>query len=154
MATLSLLQHFTVTIDGETYDGGSTTVAQTITVAGETLFDRTYSIVDSTITEVFQAGATADDDLTDWEFIYMVSAADAEVRIIVDKGADVGIQGMVLPLRAGVPQLLTGGDVSRTNANVDGALAADWISGADVIDAIEVYQASGSAAKFRIFAVR
>ncbi len=157
MAVLSITQSYSVEIDGQTYTGGSTT-AQTVTVAGETIFDRTYSVTTATLTEIFQAGATANDDLADWIFMFIQSDVAAEIRLIMGKGSSSSTtrHGLVMALAAGVPLMLTGGDGSRgATSEIDDALAATWPDNAvGVIDAIEISQTSGGAGKVRVVAIR
>lgn len=162
MAILSVKQSYSVTIDGQVYTGGSET-AETITVAGETIFDRTYSIDSSTTvqTEVFRAGSAATDDIADWEFLFFLSDQDAHIRIVKDETSGTPAtdgHGLVIALRAGVPFMWTGGDVSKgaTAGTVDADLASTgWADdAAGVLNAVEYNQQSGATAKLRVVAIR
>ena len=160
MAVLSITQSYSIVIDGQTFSGGSTT-ADTVTLAGETIFDRTYSITGSATaqTEIFRAGSAATDDLADWEFLFIQSDQDGHIRIVMNEGTGTESttkHGLVIALRAGIPFMWPGGDGSKgiTGANVDSDLeAAGWAAeAAGVLDAIE-FNATATA-KVRVVAIR
>ena len=163
MATLSVIQSYSVVIDGHTFTGGSGT-ADTFPVAGETIFDRIYSITSSTTvaTEIFRAGSAVTDDIADWEFLFIESDVAAEIRLVMNEGggATETRHGLVIALRAGAPLMFTGGDASRgtTDANVDDNLASGgsdvFSEAAGVIDAIEYNQRSGGVGVVRVVAIR
>ncbi len=158
MAVLSITQSYTITIDGQTYTGGSTT-ADTVTLSGETIFDRTYSITGGVLTEIFRAGSAATDDLADWGFMFIQSDVVGQIRIMTNEGGTAGTDqhGFILSVAAGIPLMLTGGDVSRGEAagasGTVGDLAFDWTNeAASVIDTVE-FDATLTA-KVRIVAIR
>ena len=161
MAVLSITQAYTIVIDNQTYTGGSTT-ADTVTLSGETIFDRTYSITGSTTaqTEIFRAGSAATDDLADWGFLFIESDVDGFIRMVKDETiGDPGTDqhGLVIAVRAGIPFMWTGGDVSKGvlgAATVDADLAATgWADdAAGVLNAIE-FNAT-TTAKVRVVAIR
>ena len=156
MANLSIIQSYSVEIDGQTYTGGSGT-AVTVSVAGETIFDRTYNITTSTATEVFRAGSAVTDDLADWVFMFLLSDVAGEVRVVTNVGNTAGTttHGFVLQMAAGMPLMLTGGDASRQGStDIDTFANNPFDDAADVIDAVDFFQSSGGASKLRIVAIR
>ena len=160
MAILSLTQSYSIQIDGQTYTGGSTTAA-TITAAGETIFDRTYSATSGIQTEVFQAGSGVNDDLADWVFMFFQSDVAGELRFTVNKaGSTLGQDqhGFVIALAASIPFMMTGGDASRYDPSstelVDDKTANPFAGTASVIDFIDFNQVSGGAGKLRVVAIR
>jgi len=158
MAVLSITQSYSVTIDGQTFSGGSTTAA-TVTVAGETIVDRTYSVTTATIQELLRLGSNTDDDLADFVFLFVLSDVAAEMRVQTDTDDDGSgaRQGFAIQLAAGIPLMLTGGDASRADTLVDSTIVPNvgWATGTvDVIEAIDYYQTSGGAGKVRVVAIR
>ena len=163
MAILSITQSYTIVIDGQTYTGGSKTAA-TVTLAGETIFDRIYSIAGSATaqTEIFRAGPSTTvetNDIVDWGFLFIQSDVDGHIRIVMNEttGTPAGNQhGLVIALRAGIPFMWPGGDGSKGESagNIDSDLeAAGWAAeAAGVLNAIEYN--STATAQVRVVAIR
>lgn len=158
MATIAVVQNYTITIDGQVFSGGSSS-PDTFTLAGETIYDRTFSVVTGTLTEIFLAGSAATDDLVDWGFLFIESSVAAEICLKMGHSSGTTSttrHGLVIELRAGVPLMFTGGDASRgDSADVDNVITSTWPGdAAGVIDAVEYSQTSGGASKVRVVAIR
>ena len=150
MANVNLYTKFDFTdADGNLYSDGSTTTAKTITITNGEIFDRTYKIASSTITEIL-----SDAKIATFDFLYIESDQAAEIQLVCTQGGSAPTlqNGWVVKLNAGVPFVLANDD-SRTQGNT-GALAS-WESAwtAGVVDAIEYYQTTGSDAKVRVVAI-
>ena len=150
MANVNLYTKFDFTdADGNLYSDGSTTTAKTITITNGEIFDRTYKIASSTITEIL-----SDAKIATFDFLYIESDQAAEIQLVCTQGGSAPTlqNGWVVKLNAGVPFVLANDD-SRNQGNT-GALAS-WESAwtAGVVDAIEYYQATGSDAKVRVVAI-
>ena len=150
MANVNLYTKFDFTdADGNLYSDGSTTTAKTITITNGEIFDRTYKIASSTITEIL-----SDAKIATFDFLYIESDQAAEIQLVCTHGGPAPTlqNGWVVKLNAGVPFVLANDD-SRNQGNT-GALAS-WESAwtAGVVDAIEYYQTTGSDAKVRVVAI-
>ena len=150
MANVNLYTKFDFTdADGNLYSDGSTTTAKTITITNGEIFDRTYKIASSTITEIL-----SDAKIATFDFLYIESDQAAEIQLVCTQGGSAPTlqNGWVVKLNAGVPFVLANDD-SRNQGNT-GALAS-WESAwtAGVVDAIEYYQTTGSDAKGRVGAI-
>ena len=150
MANVNLYTKFDFTdADGNLYSAGSTPTAKTITITNGEIFDRTYKIASSTITEIL-----SDDKIATFDFLYIESDQAAEIQLVCTQGGSAPTlqNGWVVKLNAGVPFVLANDD-SRNQGNT-GALAS-WESAwtAGVVDAIEYYQTTGSDAKVRVVAI-
>tara|TARA_Y100000593_G_scaffold70594_1_gene129541 strand:+ start:3968 stop:4423 length:456 start_codon:yes stop_codon:yes gene_type:complete len=150
MANVNLYTKFDFTdADGNLYSDGSTTTAKTITITNGEIFDRTYKIASSTITEIL-----SDAKIATFDFLYIESDQAAEIQLVCTQGGSAPTlqNGWVVKLNAGVPFVLANDD-SRNQGNT-GALAS-WESAwtAGVVDAIEYYQTTGSDAKVRVVAI-
>ena len=150
MANVNLYTTFAFTdADGNLYSDGSTTTAKTITITNGEIFDRTYKIASSTITEIL-----SDAKIATFDFLYIESDQAAEIQLVCTQGGSAPTlqNGWVVKLNAGVPFVLANDD-SRNQGNT-GALA-NWESAwtAGVVDAIEYYQTTGSDAKVRVGAI-
>jgi hypothetical protein len=150
MANVNLYTKFDFTdADGNLYSDGSTTTAKTITITNGEIFDRTYKIASSTITEIL-----SDAKIATFDFLYIESDQAAEIQLVCTQGGSAPTlqNGWVVKLNAGVPFVLANDD-SRNQGNT-GALASwetAWTAG--VVDAIEYYQTTGSDAKVRVVAI-
>ena len=150
MANVNLYTKFDFSdADGNLYSDGSTTTAKTITITNGEIFDRTYKIASSTITEIL-----SDAKIATFDFLYIESDQAAEIQLVCTQGGSAPTlqNGWVVKLNAGVPFVLANDD-SRNQGNT-GALAS-WESAwtAGVVDAIEYYQTTGSDAKVRVVAI-
>ena len=150
MANVNLYTKFDFTdADGNLYSDGSTTTAKTITITNGEIFDRTYKIASSTITEIL-----SDAKIATFDFLYIESDQAAEIQLVCTQGGSAPTlqNGWVVKLNAGGPFVLANDD-SRNQGNT-GALAS-WESAwtAGVVDAIEYYQTTGSDAKVRVVAI-
>jgi hypothetical protein len=160
MPNVSLYTKFSYTDGrGNVYSGGSTTTAKTIAAGTDAVYDRTYSIGATTITEIL-----SDTLLADFDFLWIESNVVAEIQLMCNEGGTLSGNNIenafVLKLNAGVPLALHNDD-SRNRGNSDGTFNEsthqdeidNWQThwSADTIDRIEFY-ASG-AALVRVFAV-
>ena len=135
--------------DGNLYSDGSTTTSKTISVTNGEIFDRTYKIEHTTLTEIL-----SDSKIATFDFLYIESDQAAEIQLVCTQGgsAPTLVNGWVVKLNAGVPFVLANDD-SRNQGNT-GALASwetAWTAG--VVDAIEYYHSTGTDAKVRVVAI-
>ena len=162
MANVNLYTKFDFTdADGNLYSDGSTTTAKTITITNGEIFDRTYKIASSTITEIL-----SDAKIATFDFLYIESDQAAEIQLVCNEGGTLSSDnienGWVVKLNAGVPFVLANDD-SRNMGNMNGTFnesnhqseidswETNWT--ADTIDRIEYYQTTGSDAKVRVVAI-
>ena len=138
--------------DGNLYSDGSTTTSKTISVTNGEIFDRTYKVTNTTLTEIL-----SDSKIATFDFLYIESDQAAEIQLVCNEGGTTGSSnlenGWVVKLNAGVPFVLANDD-SRNQAgsasNID-TWESNWT--ADTIDRIEYYHSTGSAAKVRVVAI-
>lgn len=81
--------------------------------------------------------------ITEFDFFWLVSDQDLKLELTVDRGADNGLEELVVIVAAGTPFRLIYNDAL---ANYSGTLSAGT---ADVIDEIVVRNESGSTASIR-----
>lgn len=154
MGTLSLTTHFTFTETGTldddyTITGGSTTAGDTITITNYK--DQTYSVAGTTLVTLWDDS----DNVNSFVFCWIDSDVDVEIQFVCNEGGTTGgsnlAGGFVIKLKAGVPFVLPNDD-SRNHGDavthID-SWETNW--NADTIDRIECYNATGGAAKVRIF---
>tara|TARA_Y100000593_G_scaffold90801_1_gene178036 strand:+ start:539 stop:1057 length:519 start_codon:yes stop_codon:yes gene_type:complete len=166
---VSITQHFTYTVNGVVYTGGSTTTPVTLSVGGKEVFDRTYVIGSGTsnVQEILSCGSDATDNITNFDYLFITSDKDAFVQLLCDESGawDDGTPGhqnaFVLKLTANIPLILSSDyarnldDLSGTfnEANYDSEIDTwelDWAVG--VIDRVEYYHAAGGDAVVRVVA--
>jgi hypothetical protein len=162
MANVNLTVQFDYTdAAGNVYSDGSTSVAKTIAIDGDEIFDRTYAVNSGTITEIL-----SDDKISSFDFLWIESDQAGEVQLVCNEGGTLSgddiENGFVLSLNAGIPLVLCNDD-SRNMGNMDGTFGetqhqdeiddwqVDWSAG--VIDRIEWYHTTGAAAKVRVIAI-
>jgi len=150
-ASVNVYQKFDVTIDGVKYEGGSLTTAQTVALVSDVIYDRTFSVAASTLTELMQVGATTTDDIGDFDFLMVVSDKTGQLQLVTDESGANPL-GLVVPLVANIPFILGSDDsMNGTIANIN-TWETTWV--ADVIDRLEFYHTNtGQTAKVRVFAV-
>tara|TARA_Y100000114_G_C11759432_1_gene328711 strand:- start:3082 stop:3573 length:492 start_codon:yes stop_codon:yes gene_type:complete len=162
MPNVSLFTKFSYTDGrGNVFTDGSTTSAITISAASDEVFDRTYSVTDTTIKELWN-----DTLMADFDFLYIISTVDAEIQLMCSEGGTLSsgnIQNaFCLKLLAGKPFFLCTDD-SRNMGNMNGTFdetnhgneidtwETNWV--VDQIDRVEYYQSSGGSGLVRVFAV-
>lgn len=165
MADVSLTQHFTYTVNGVTYTDGSLTTAQTYTIDSTQVFDKTYRISVSTVTELLSCGAAPDDgsssdNLANFDFLWIKSDLAGEIQFLCNEGGTVGSNnledGMVFKVKPNIPFILVNDD-SRTLGDCEDPMnESNYLTEIDlwedtarypvgVIDRIEWYHSTGTA---------
>ena len=170
MGTINFYTKFDYTdAAGNLYSDGSTSVAHTITVVSDEIFDRTYSIgPTATLTTLLN-----DDLISDFDFLWIESDQQAEIQLVCnelgvhdtaasDDSDDTALaNGWVVKLEAGIPFCLHNDD-SRNRGDVGGNIGTNYLSeqstwetswNKDVIDRIEFYHETGSVAKVSVIAI-
>ena len=162
MANVNLYIKFDYTdADGNVYSDGSTTAAKTINIDGGEIFDRTYKVTNTTITEIL-----SDAMISDFDFLYIESDQAGEIQLVCNEGGTASgsniENGFCLAINAGLPFVLTNDD-SRNMGDMTGTInesnhqseidtwETNWT--ADTIDRIEWYHSTGVAAKVRVIAI-
>lgn len=143
MATLSVYQYFTVTIDDRTVTGGSLSTAKSVTIADDELADQTFKVAPTTAVKIWDKTVNA--AMGDFDFLWLETDLDVLVQFTTDVGtADdydtkelkgsgtAGTMGPALVLASDDTQLTAG-----TIDTFDGA--------ADTVDEIWVYNESAAA---------
>lgn len=165
MANVNLYIKFDYTdADGNVYSDGSTTTAKTINIDGGEIFDRTYSVATTTLTEIL-----SDAIISDFDFLYIESDQAGEIQLVCNESGVIGTgddgdleNGFVLGVTAGIPIVLSNDDSRNRGDMLDTVNAAnyatemdDWHSTwvADTIDRIQWYHSTGVAAKVRVIAI-
>ena len=161
--SISLTTHFTVTVDdsdNHTISGGSTTAANTISLASEAYFDQRFIIGATTLQELWSdSNATGN-----FDFLWIESNAAVELQLMCNEGGTLSGNNIenafCVKMTAGIPFVLSNDD-SRNMGNMDGTFGESqhqdeidnwethWI--ADTIDRIECYNPTGSNVEVRIF---
>ena len=148
MSTVSLTAHFTTTIDGdEVTDGSLTTpISHSIGTAGsEIIYDKIFSIAASGGTaKVFDVADNQ--NLTDFEFLWIVPSVDVLIQLNVDDNNGVGERFFTFRAKANVPFIMS--------SNVAFANSSDSFGGtSDFLERINVKNDGSSAAKVRVIAL-
>ncbi len=149
-ATLKLIRYAIVDIDGKPYRLGHLTEEVTITLGDELVHEHVHSVGPGTIVKIFDV----DEDLADFDFLWIESDLDVMLEFVVDDDADVGEVASTFPLEGsgtansyGVPFIL-GRDDAYANYTV--AFAAGTL---DVIETIRARNLDDTdTARVHIFA--
>tara|TARA_R110000765_G_scaffold417018_1_gene519230 strand:+ start:162 stop:656 length:495 start_codon:yes stop_codon:yes gene_type:complete len=161
MPTLSLMTHFTVSIDDDDAHivaGGSTTTADTFTI--NYYDDKRITVADAGLVTLWNDDST----VSNFDFLWIESNVAVEIQLLCNEGGTLAgnniENGFVIKLTAGVPFVLSNDD-SRNMGNMDGTFGEsqhqdeidNWQThwAADTIDRIECYNGTGGAAKVRCF---
>ena len=161
MATVNVYMKWDYTGNDDTYSSGSTTSAKTITT-GNNVYDRTFVITASNITELWSDSVVG---VADFDFLSIESNAnDSYIQLVCNEGGTLAgnniENGFCFKLDANKPFILFN-DVSMNMGNMNGTFnesnhqleidswETNWT--ADTIDRIEFY--STNTATVRIFAV-
>lgn len=137
MATLSAIQHFTMTLaDGSTFEVGSKTTPQTVTLTNGTVVEIVDVIADNYGEDVlWTAGGGG---LDSFEALMFYADEDVWLEFRTDLGA--GAQYIVRKFSGGVWHLWTADDIASAAASVlDGAVLVDDTDYAQ-IDQIECHR--------------
>ena len=153
MANVNLTVQFDYTdAAGNVYSDGSTSVAKTIAIDGDEIFDRTYAINSGTLTAILN-----NDKIASFDFLWIESDQAGEVQLVCNEGGTTGASnlenGFVIALNAGIPLILANDDSRNQGSaatNID-SWQTNWT--ADVIDRIQWYHTTGAAAKVRVIAI-
>lgn len=165
MPTVSVYNYFTVTVGDQTYTGGSLSSAQSI-ATGSVVFDKSVSVANTTLTELLQVGSGVNDDIGDFDFLFITSDQDGDIQLVTNEGGVIGgsnlENGFVLKLHANKPLMLCNDDSRNRGDMAAGVDATNYAAemdtwettwAADTIDRVEFYHSTGTAATVRIFAV-
>lgn len=134
MATLSIIQYVTATLDGETLSIGSQTTPNNLTVAGAKI-DNTYTIATSTTLT-----AWAGTNPSDFDFLCIIAldSEDVAVELTTDANNGVGDEYHTIKLKQDIPFILARDDsLANNTGNFSGTF--------DVIDTIKIRNTSASA---------
>ena len=143
MATISLYQKFTVTIDGKEICGGSRSAPLSITAATGDYLDITHTIA---TTEVWDAWTSGAEEMDNFDFLWIKSdTAGVYLEVVVDEGIDVGIEDFAIALAADVPFVL-----ARDDAMALHTLDFLGTETPDVIDTVRVYNPTAGNAILRV----
>ncbi len=142
MATLSLTQHFTVTLNGKPLTLGSLVTPQSITI-GEGAFDTRKVVDDNYVYEVLWA--TGDGGLDTFSFLWFESDADVLLELRNDDATD---EFAIIEVKADIPFVLNSDDMLANDAGAsditDGTETA--AAAIDQIDQIAVQNNVADAA--------
>ena len=169
MAThkVKITTHFTWTDEeSNVYSDGSTTTPLELTISGSNpeIFDRTYTVANSTLNEVLN-----DDLISTFDFLWIQSNKDIEIQLLCNEGGTVAGNNLesaaVLKINANIPFYLTNDDSRNLGDCVNPMNEANYLTEIDLwedtarnptdqFDRIEVYNSSGADARIRVFAIR
>lgn len=143
MATISVYQFFTVEIDDRSVSGGSRTIAKSITIADNEVFDQTFKVGTSSAVKVWDK--TENEALGNFDFLWLESDLNLLVQFTTDAGTTdaYDVKELKGSGTAGTmgPALVLGSDDTQL---LDGTI--DTFDGtADTIDEIWVYNESTTA---------
>jgi hypothetical protein len=138
MATISLYQQFSVTIDGKEICGGSRSAPASITAGSGTCINLTHTVATAATWDVWTSGA---EEIDDFDFLWVKSdTAGVYLELVVDANAGVGIEQIAIALAADIPFVLARDDaMANYTINFGGGTA-------DVIDTIRVRNDTGGNA--------
>jgi len=143
MATISLYQKFTVTIDGKEICGGSRSAPSSITAATADYLDVTHTVATAT---TWDAWLLAPGEIPNFDFLWVESdTAGVYLELVVDTGAEVETDPFAILLPANIPFVLT-----RDDALTEHTLDFAGNETEDVIDAIRVRNTTGGNAIVRV----
>lgn len=162
MANVNIYAKFDYTdADGNVYSDGSLTTAKTISITNGEIFDRTYRIASTTLTEILGAST-----LSSFDFLWIESDQLAEIQLVCNVGGATGSgggleNGWVVKLNAGLPFVLHNNDSRNqgTSASNINTWETNWVASTTGttdgdIDRIEFYHQTGTPATVRVFAVK
>lgn len=137
MGAIQLYQYFAATIDGRPIQGGSLSVARSITLGDDEVIDRTFKVGTESAVKVFDK--TEDEALGDFDFLFMESDLDVLVQFTTDAGGDdeyfvVELKGSGTSGTMG-PALILGSDAAH---QFDGTVDA-FDGTEDTVDELWVY---------------
>ena len=144
MATISLYQHFTTTIDGKEICGGSRSAPLSITAATGDYLDITHTIA---TTEVWDAWTSGAEEMDNFDFLWIKSdTAGVYLELVCDADGGAGVQeDLAIALAADVPLVLARDDaMSAHTLNFLGTETPD------VIDTVRVYNPTAGNAILRV----
>ena len=148
MATISVYQYFTVDVDERTVSGGSLSVARTVAITDNEVYDQTFKIAPGGIVKIWDK--TENEALGNFDFLWIESDYDVMLQFTTDAGTsdaydmkelkgsgETGVMG---------PALVLGSDDTQVLGVVD-----TFAGAADTIDEIWVKNESATdTARLRI----
>ncbi len=142
MATLSVYQYFTVTIDDRTIQGGSLTTAKSVTLGDDEVADQTYRVAPATAVKVWDKTVNA--AMGDFDFLWLETDLDVLVQFTTDAGItdayDVKeLKGSGTPGTMGPALVLASDDTQLLDGTID-----TFDGTADTVDEIFVYNESAT----------
>lgn len=148
MATISVYQYFTVDVDERTVSGGSLSVARTVAITDNEIYDQTFKIAATGIVKIWDKAEN--EALGDFDFLWIESDFDVMLQFTTDAGTSDAYDMKELKGsgEAGVmgPALVLGSDDTQVLGTID-----TFAGAADTIDEIWVKNESASnTARLRI----
>ena len=148
MATISVYQYFTVDVDERTVSGGSLSVARTVAITDNEIYDQTFKIAPAGIVKIWDK--TENEALGNFDFLWIESDYDVMLQFTTDAGTSDAYDMKELKGsgEAGVmgPALVLGSDDTQVLGVID-----TFAGAADTIDEIWVKNESASdTARLRI----
>lgn len=149
MATIKVYQYFTVDVDDRTVSGGSLSVARSIAITDNEIYDQTFKIPPSTPVKIWDK--TENEALGNFDFLWIESDRDVLLQFTTDAGTTdaYDLKELKGSGEAGTmgPALVLGSDDTQLQ---DGSIDA-FDGTADTIDEIFAYNESASdTARLRI----
>lgn len=145
MATFSLYYSWEIPLNDRLVSGGSRSLPITVTAAGNVKHDASYTVATATAKVLLNLGATATDDIADFDVVVITSNKDGWIEVLGTTAAD----NSNFPVKANVPFFL-GYSANGTRAyNAAGGFAG----AAQNITKISIYQSSGADATVRVVAL-
>lgn len=137
-ATLKLISHVIVDIDGKPYQAGSLTVARTLTLGSDLVFEQIYTVAPTTAVKLFDVA----ENLADFDFLLIETDLDVLLEFITNTAANYYRQALLGSATAnsyGIPFMLGADDTDQQ----DGTVAA-FDGTADTIEQIYAYNESAT----------
>lgn len=144
---LSLTVHGKVTIDGRNHEFGSLTTPQTVALGDEIKDSDDISVANGASALLWDASR----NVTDFDFLVVISDKIITLELQVDKDADVGTVTQTVTVAANIPFILAADDAYASDYVAVVPTSAPAAGTADVIDKISVYNNSGDTAKVYYF---
>ena len=148
MATISVYQYFTVDVDERTVSGGSLSVARTVAITDNEIYDQTFKIAASGIVKIWDKAEN--EALGNFDFLWVESDLDVMLQFTTDAGTSDAYDMKELkgsgPAGVMGPALVLGSDDTQVLGVID-----TFAGAADTIDEIWCKNESASdTARLRI----
>ena len=137
-ATLKLISHVIVDIDGKPYRAGSLTQARTLTLGSDLVFEQVYSVAPTTAVKLFDIA----ENLADFDFLLIETDLTVLLQFSTNAASEYDVKellGSAVANSYGFPFILGSDDTQQQDGTVD-----LFDGTADTIEQIYAYNESAT----------